>query len=1035
MPSASDFFVSMRESPFYLSLRRIYGIFEGLGFTSSFPFAMAKTTAPLFFICTPNPNLLSRALERLLFEAKSTLLQYDISYKVGNEDDLNALLDNEGLANSLFFCHFIGRPEALTAQRLKVAAQLKIVLVESPDLAQDVRADFFNQLPFIICIPTNEDYTAVPEQTFSWFFYQAFVSSKTSIKEAYRQGAKLMHKALQKPEFASAFYISTKANQEVEKTLVDFVASPPDSEETDAPLSLFPPSSEAAYQEENLRIFRAFLQQKSLLYLNSKEQHRILLTQAELDLYEKYQSYLPLTDLERDLIVQSRKLLRRHEKSTKASKMLFFVLLFALFIGGLVAWSQYLHLQEQVESLDADKRIQKADFLAYIAEMVLTDNPTKALRVAQEGCQSYPTLAAQRVFYQNFYSGQAYYTAQWERQTVEKALLLASPTRVLLHFKDGSCALFDESGKQIYRFDSQEFTAVTSNGKTVLLAQSDGSLQYWQGKDALEIYPAYEQKWDKLLLSPKGDFFLSGADTAVWLWQKGTKEPIQKLVGLQAQLQDFDLALNDSLLFTLTADSLLALWTKEGELLQTHRAESAAFLDSGRVLIFLHAQTATLLDLRQAKRLMLLPQSLQLQKLSEDEFLIADKNGLLLHYRLEGNRVLRQAIWENTAFLQKIPQSEQFLNISKDKNGTLVRLSNPEDSLAEATLRLTFTDMPQMLPQTNQTHALIVSQQSLTLWRILPPYTLLKAEDLKNYLQKKPSSHAYKLKKDAQKPNIWLLYDSQERLIRALQAKSAELHPKQNLILTQEGQHILVQSIEGDTLTHIKGAYQKVKFSPQGTLILVEKDAFQHLIFDLEGTQRATLKATLPSSKSGIKAQQANLTISPNEEWIVLGLQIQYEQENTPYLIPQQTLQVGSGKVFPIYPNFVRGKIREIAFTPDSRYLLTSTREETDFWTPQGLRLRTIKGGNLQFAPKQKLILSTSSRHFHISSMEGYPIFTSSPLDLQAAHLSQDESALLLLHTDGTLKKWAFGFPYIAQWLQEARIYQLDAQESRQYAF
>ncbi|WP_154656966.1 hypothetical protein [Hugenholtzia roseola] len=999
---------------------------------------MAKTTAPLFFICTPTPNLLSKALERLLFEAKSTLLQYDISYKIGNEDDLNALLETETLADSLFFCHFISRPKAATAQRLKTAKLLKIVLVESPDLAQEVRNDFFNQLPFIICIPTNEAYTEAPELTFSWFFYQAFMSGKTSIKEAYRQGAKLMHKALQKPEFASAFYISTKANQEVEKSLIDFVAPTPESEEEQvaaaAPLPT-PTSQNTTYQEENLSIFKAFLQQKSLLYLNSEERNKVLLTQAELDLYEKYQSYLHLTDLEKDLILQSRKLLRRNKKGTKLGQMLFFVIFFALLIGSLIAWSQYLHLQDKVESLDADKRIQKADFLAYIAETVLTDNPTKALRVAQEGCQNYPTLAAQRAFYQNFYSGQAYYTAQWEAKDIKKALLLDAPTRVLLHFKNGSCALFDESGKEIYRFDSQDFTEVTSNGNTVLLAQSDGSLQYWQGKDSLEIYPAYEQTWEKLRISKKGDFFLSGTDTTVWLWQKGAKEPIQKLAGLQKNLQDFDLAQNDSLLFTLTADSLLALWTKEGELLQTHRAESAAFLDSGRVLIFLHAQTATILDLSQEKRLMLLPQSLQLQKLNEKEFLVTDKNGLLLHYQLEAGRVLRQAVWENTAFLQKVPQSEQFLNISKDKNGAIVRLSNPEDSLlAKALLGLTFANMPQILPQVSPTHALITHQEKLTLWRTLPPYTLLKGEELKSYLQKKQSQHAYQLKKDAQKPNIWLLYDSQEKLIRALDAKSAELHPKQNLVLTQQAQTILVQSIEGDTLTQIKGAYQKARFSPQGTLILVEKDPFQYLVFDLDGKKRATLKAALPS-KSGMQPIQANLTVSPNEEWVVLSLELQYPTQGETYLLPQQTLQVSSGKLFPIYPNFVRGKIRTLTFTPDSRYLLTSTREETDFWTPQGLRLRTIKGGDLQFAPKQKLILSTSQNHFHIASMEGYPIFTSQALDLQAAHLSQDESALLLLHTDGTLKKWAFGFPHIAQWLKEARIYQLNAQESRQYAF
>jgi WD40 repeat protein len=738
------------------------------------------------------------------------------------------------------------------------------------------------------------------------------------------------------------------------------------------------------------------------------------LAKGELNYIEPYEEKLKsrLAAEEIDFIVKSRRRASKRRRNIVIGTVGIIVVLlfFAIFAG----WQLQIakektkeaivnkEFAEEQKSIAEEKQKEaNARRLAVIADAVVKDNPTLALRIAEKAWRLHKNPAVNDTFYK-IYRENSFYKIIVKYDNILSSMAFSSDGKtVLTGSYDNTARLWNLQGNTVQEFRWHNGwvydVAFSPDGKTILTGSKDRTARLWDRQgNTVQEFKGHTDAVHLLAFSPDGKTILTGSwDNTARLWDLRGKT-VQKFKGHKNFISSVAFSPDGKTILTGSWDNTARLWDLQGNKVQefkghTENVSSVAFSPDGKTILTGSWDNAARL------------------------------------WDLQGNKVQEfKGHTENVSSVAFSPDGKTILTGSKDKTALLWDLQGNTVQEFKGCTEEVFYVAFSLYGKT----ILIGSNDSTArLW------------DLQGNMVQEFKNHTDDLSSVAFSPdgktiltgswdNTARLWDLQGNTVQEFKGHSGRVtsvafSPDGKTILTgSEDNTARLWDLQGNTVQEFKGHkwhVTSVAFSPDGKTILIGSNDSTARLWDLQGNKVQEFK----EHKWGV----TSVAFSPDGKTILTG---SIAGTSLLWDLQGNKVQVFSGHT--IY-------VSSMAFSPDGKTVLTGSYDNTArLWDLQGNTVQEFKGHKLSvssvaFSPDGKTILTGSmDKTARLWDLQGNAIqeFKGHKLSVSSVAFSPDGKTILTGSSDNTARLWEVAIP-LEEFLKKGNLEPLTEEQKKEY--
>ncbi len=654
-----------------------------------------------------------------------------------------------------------------------------------------------------------------------------------------------------------------------------------------------------------------------------KNKDNVWLDEADLDIVEQGQKGMKsLNDNEKEFLKISRKRKEQLERVSKRNKRIRVSLIILVIIVAIFSIFQW-------RMADIRTREANARRLAVIADSVVKDDPTIALRIAEKAWQLDKNQAVNDTIYKIYRENSFYKIIAGHKSSVTsmaispdgKTILIGSLNtarlwdlqgKTLQEFKghtghvssvafspDGStiltgswdktARLWDLQGKTMQEFightDHVSSVAFSPDSKTILTGSADSTARLWdlQG-NMIKEFNGHQYPVTSVAFSPDGKTILTGSWYIARLWDMNGKL-LQDFKGYKDSVTSVTFSPDGKTILTSSWDNIARLWDMNGKLLQDFKGHedyitSVAFSPDGKTIL-----TGSL---DKTARLW------NLQGKIVQEFKRHTDKIYSVAFSSDGKTILTGS-YDNTARLWDL------------KGNTVQEFKGHNDSVTS----VAFSPNGETILSGGK-------DDSACLWNLMQGKTMQEFIGHNNIVTSVAFSPDSKTIITGSRDNTARLWDLQGKMVQVIKGHTDSVT---SVAFSPDGKTILTGSwdstarlwdLQGNTVQVFKGhtiSVSSVAFSPNGKNILTSSWDNTARLWDLEGNTLWEFK--------GHKDAVTSVAFSPDGKSILTG-----SDDKTARLWDLQgnTLWEFNGHT---------DSISSVAISPDGKTILTGSRDKT----------------------------------------------------------------------------------------------------------
>ncbi len=700
----------------------------------------------------------------------------------------------------------------------------------------------------------------------------------------------------------------------------------------------------------------------------------LALTAEEIKLWQAHQEYLP-NDADTTLhLRQSHRELKRNQRGKRRWRLLALMSLCLLLLLGVGGYWQYLELTTEKENILLRNQSMRSDFLAFIAERLLGEQPTAAVRVAAQntGIQPLPP-AARRALYRTFFDPTPYQVAQGTTDQWRQVNFRNGQITYLT--ADGQAQRRQATGGQVLQhYTSGDATASHLGTRYWWIGTKSGKVQVFDlQKDTADILriEAHPQSITQIEASPdETRFFTFTQNGEVSIWDTQTGQQRQQLSEDLPQAHRYRLYWQGNQIWA-TADSLTQYWdTNDSTQLDWKAQPAIAPPPEARVEITDNA-LVRLMEGDTARVLATAGLTVVEAHLSEQRIVLRSRDHRVLIF----DRASLHLIGEMETRHQDLYLDGELLLVVNEKDWAVWRLADKAARSWPATCRLLFDPAGKGYvlahPEAQQWIAYTLPDHEpahQTPWQageeyraqFLPSgrYLMLSTnrywdthtgELLSSPTPMQISHNGMQLQE--QTDGRFFLNDRNGIPRAVLKGEQARWHPNRDSVWVRNADGLTLWNSDGDTVLQIPGKWLSINISHDGQSLILTEDrqnftAFRH-------------------HETGMKAHRTYALLRPAVAHLAPKDQVLFVAYHPDPKQPQQLLQAYVGDT-PVRPpeSYLRGNLRDLMPTPDGKYIIAANEKHCDFFDWKGERRGSTAGRFLGYYPDQGLILTMLPNQF-----------------------------------------------------------------------
>lgn len=619
-------------------------------------------------------------------------------------------------------------------------------------------------------------------------------------------------------------------------------------------------------------------------------------------------------------------------KGQKRRRFITFLIIIIIVLSGLTVFSIY-----KAKIAERNLRRSEANRLAAIAEAKAKDDPTIALRIAEEALKFDRNKQVTETIH-NIYRENNFYKIILDSKYYSKHVIFSPDGRYLLAGAvENTARLWDLKEGQLLTLAEQKKSvtsmAFSPDGKYILTGSADNTARLWDLKGyPLKVFEGHTANVESVVFSPDGKCILTGSgDGTANLWDlKGNR--LQSFHRHKGSVLYVAFSPDGEYILTGSNDKTSRLWDLKGNQLTLFKMQRGPKAGNNYV------------------------------NFSPDgKYILADSPGETTSlWDLKGNQLQTfKKYKDGVNFVTFSPDGKHILQVS----GDTVRLWNLRENKLQFFKRKVNGLCASFSP--NGKFILIgLSDGTSSLWD-------LKGKELQVFTGHKKKVARVTFSPDGKyiltgsldnSAQLWDLKGNQ------LQAFKGHKRGVDGLTFSPDGRYILtisndaicrlwyLERIKSHTLIKHKGSVSAVAFSPDGESILTSS---------LETAQLWELKGKKSQDLSGHKSSITCVDFSPKGKYILTG---SWDKTARLWDLKGNQLQVFDGHVDTVY---------SVNFSPDGKYILSGSRDKTArLWDLEGNQLQVFKHKSFvysaSFSPDSKYILTGShDANAHLWDLKG----------------------------------------------------------------
>ncbi len=649
------------------------------------------------------------------------------------------------------------------------------------------------------------------------------------------------------------------------------------------------------------------------------------LAKGELNYIEPYEKKLKakLEAEEIDFIEKSRKHAskRRRNVIIGTAGTIVILLLFTVF----AAW-QWKEAEVQKRIAEKKEKEANANRLAAIAGVVVKDDPTIALRIAEKAWRLDKNSATTETLYKIYRENSFYKIIVKHEELIRFVVISPDGKSILTGSRDSTARLWNLQGKTIQEFkghtNNVSSVAFSPDGRTILTGSTDSTARLWnlQGK-TIQEFKGHTKNVYSVAFSPDGKTILTKSnDQTARLWDLQGKT-IQEFKEHKRTILSAVFSAYGSIILYDSRNDTTRLWNLQGKIIQkfkghTENTYSVAFSPDGETI------------------------------------LTGSRDRTARLWNLLGNTI--QEFKGHTNVVDFVAFSPDGKNIYTSSQDDTIRLWGLQGKIIQEfkghtyiVTSLTFSPNGKtILTGSADTTARLWDRQGNTVQvfkgHTKDVYSVAFSPDGKNILTGSWDKTA----------RLWNL---QGMTIQEFKGHTKDVHsvafsPDGKTILTgSEDKTTRLWDMQGKTIQKFKGhigAVYKVAFSSDGKTILTGSEDNTARLWDLQGNTVQVFK--------GHTNVVGSVAFGPDGKSILTG---SWDKTARLWDLQGKTIQEFKGHARFVFP---------VAFSPDGKTILTGSADHTALlWNLQGKIIQELKGhtnlvGSVAFAPDGKTILTGS---------------------------------------------------------------------------
>jgi WD40 repeat protein len=310
------------------------------------------------------------------------------------------------------------------------------------------------------------------------------------------------------------------------------------------------------------------------------------LTKEELNYIEPYEKKLKskLDSKELNFIAKSRK---------KASKRRTIIGLGMVVLGLIISLAVFAFWQWREA---AGKTIEaNANRLAAIAGVVVEEDPTIALRLAEEACRLDKNQAINDTIYKIYRENIFYKIVAKHKESVNSVAFSPDGKTILTGSKDGTAWLWDMEGNLVQEFKGHKrevlSVAFSPDGKTILTGSKDNTARLWDRQgNPMQEFEGHNFFVNCVAFSSNGKNILTGSwDNTARLWDR-QGNVVQEFKGHKKEVISVAFSPDGKTILTGSGDKTARLWNLQGNLVREFKDHkggvlSVAFSPDGKTIL------------------------------------------------------------------------------------------------------------------------------------------------------------------------------------------------------------------------------------------------------------------------------------------------------------------------------------------------------------------------------------------------------------------------------------------------------------------
>jgi WD40 repeat protein len=741
-----------------------------------------------------------------------------------------------------------------------------------------------------------------------------------------------------------------------------------------------------------------------------KNKNKIYLDETDLEIVEEGKSGMRALDNdEEQLLARSREHKAQSERRKKRIKIIRIALIAIIIIVAIFAlwqWKTALEktkiAKEQQERAERNSKISQANYFASKAQLVEKEDPTIALRLAEQAWHldknETVTAALSKIYKENSF----YKIVAKHKGIVFSVAFSPDGKNLLTGSSDKTARLWDRQGNLVREF-KRHTSCVTSvafspDGKTILTGSSDKTARLWdlQGNLVRE-FKGHTAPVSSVAFSPDGKTILTGSsDKTARLWDlQGNL--VREFKGHTEYVSSVAFSPDGKTILTGSSDKTARLWDSQGNLVRefkghTEYVSSVAISPDGKTILTGSGDKTTRL------------------------------------WDLQGNLVLEfKGHKDDVTSVAFSPDGKSILTGSFDRTARLWsrwgRLLQEFKGHKDDVFSVAFSpDGKTLLTGSG------LKDRTARLWK-RQEYLLQEFKGHKGWVSSVAFSPDGKSLLTGSRDNTARLWNLQGNLVRELEGHTSSVtsvafSPDGKNLLTVSGDTARLWDSQGKLVREFKGHTENVSsaaFSPDGKTILIGSGDTTARLWDLQGNLLREFK--------GHMEYVSSVAFSPDGKTLLTG-----SGDTTARLWDHQGILLQEFKGH-------KDDVTSVAFSPDGKTLLTGSFDRTArLWDLRGSLVQEFKGHkkwvlSVAFSPDGKTLLTFSTYNnvrlwdlkgnllLEFKRHIGYGISTA---------FSPDRKTILIGSMDKTARLWDVPMP-LEEFLEKGLCERLTKEQKKKY--